>query len=356
MPDASSVELSRRILLGAAPAAFTLALAGCGTPQLTPAELVQALQARLDAFDEPGLRALFYDQPGTQALATRFFVNLTGAQATPTRRLGLDPDGRLHVEWAFPSEPTVVSVATMALILGKIANLVPASTGTEWLDDPLVQRAEPHLVVSAADNVGLTRWWQAAETALAALAKVTPPGRNWTAPLVLLAPADLTQFARYAGDSADRTAAVTVVPGTAASHSIRVVVNPRPLQPGQNDPATIAHEAVHAFMASPRLTRAPRWLLEGIAEQLTAQAFPAVASQNRRLAKARQPGGAPQSLPEVDGGDETAYALAQLAVLAMVEQVGWQAVFDEVEARQQGSVVIADARVLGWYRAVLARL
>ena len=54
--------------------------------------------------------------------------------------------------------------------------------------------------------------------------------------------------------------------------------------------------------------------------------------------------------------DRPAYALAEVAVRAMVAQVGWSKVLDEAYARTHGGAAIADASVLAWYRDALARL
>ncbi|MEZ5200153.1 MAG: hypothetical protein R2742_02115 [Micropruina glycogenica] len=169
---------------------------------------------------------------------------------------------------------------------------------------------------------------------------------------MVLVPRDLAAFARYAGVGASATAAVTVVPGTAASESVRVVVNPD--APIEGAAATITHEAVHAGMRSPRLTGTPGWLIEGTAEALTAQAHPSVAAANDTLVRAVLARGFPTTLPDVANGDPTSYALAQVAC-AMVTQVGWTAVLAEAQARTSASGTISDARVPQWYRDELNR-
>ena len=281
------------------------------------------------------------------------FDNLGGRSVT----IDAPSAQRLQVRWGLPGEPTVVSEAFVTLASGLIANLTPATTGTEWLGDPPVVQDAPGLVVATATRAQADRWLTAGRTGLAALGRVRPAGEKWGRAVIVLAPADLIGFARYAGSDADATAAVSVVPGTADSGGVRVVVNPVAADDPEADAATLTHEAVHAGMASPRLTGTPGWLLEGIAEALTARAYPRVAAANRRLARASLAAGIPSVLPSLQTADPAGYALAQTAVDAMVHQVGWTAVLAEARARSAPrGPVIADSQVLVWYRDALAVL
>lgn len=351
MPAASSVDRIRRSLLIAAPA---LLLGACSSPRGATASGIgdpaRTLTERLVAEDEPGFLAGFASRPGAQALGRRMFATLSQTPVSITAT----PTGRLRVAWSLPGESRVISEANVDLIGGRIANLTSATSGTEWLGEPLGVHSAPRLVVAAGAAGQLSRWSRAAEAGLAALARVVPAGRNWAEPVVVLVPDGLAGFAAYAGRGTDRTAAVTVVPGTPESDSVRVVVNPTLRQKSADDRALIAHEAVHAWMRSPRLTGTPGWLLEGIAEAFTAAAYPHVAATNGRLARAAVADGVPQALPDVGDARPASYALAQVAVQAMAGRLGWPAVLDEADARSAGGGAVPDATVLGWYRAALA--
>jgi hypothetical protein len=97
-------------------------------------------------------------------------------------------------------------------------------------------------------------------------------------------------------------------------------------------------------------------LLEGIAESLTARAHRFVADANRALAREAIASGLPSSLPNTGTGDPGSYALAELAVGAMVQQIGWAAVLDEARRRSGTSGRIDDRQILTWYRDSLAGL
>ncbi len=349
MPAASSVDRVRRALLLGAPLALVAPLIGGCTTELSPAQRASALNDRLSAGDRAGFVALFASDPGSQSLAERVFANLN---ATGAGVAGTDAD-HLQVSWHLPREPMVVSMAAVVIDRGAIANLTSASTGTEWLGDPLVIDTMDGGVLATATAEQATRWGEAVHDGLAALRRVRPQALAMPDPLVVLVSRDLAAFARYAGVGASGTAAVTVVPGTAASESVRVVVNPD--APIEGAAATITHEAVHAGMRSPRLTGTPGWLIEGTAEALTAQAHPSVAAANDTLVRAVLARGFPTTVPDVASGDPTSYALAQVAVQAMVTQVGWTAVLAEAQARTSASGTISDARVLQWYRDELNR-
>ena len=360
MRDASSVDRYRRTLLVTAPLALSAVfLGGCARPALSTTDLAAALDARLAAADRVGFLALFAAQPGPQALADRVYRNLaaqTGTSPSPAARIATASAGQLRVNWSFPGEPTVVSQATMSIADGLLVNLAALGSGTEWLGEPMLVSTASRLVVAGSDHAALTRWSAAADAGLRALALVAPEQLRRADPLVVLIPADLVAFSRYSGVGAERTAAVTVVPGTNTSEGLRVVVNPlTPADPAA-DAVTITHEAVHAGMGSPRLTGTPGWLLEGIAEGLTAQAHRPVAATNRKLARSAIADGLPVSLPDTDSGEPSGYALAMVAALAMVDQVGWAAVLAEAERRSDGGGRINDQQVLAWYRDALARL
>lgn len=349
MPGASSVDRFRRTLLLVAPALLLGACAPAPSGRLD--DLARTLTERLVAEDEKAFLAAFAPSPGSQALGHRMFATLSQAPAVLTTH-----DGRLRVCWGLPGEPRVCSEATVGLADGRIANLAAASSGTEWLGEPLGVHSSATLVVGAGTAWHLSRWSRAAEAGIAALTRVAPTDRRWTEPVVVVVPDSLTGFAAYAGDDASQVAAVTVVPGLPESQGVRVVVNPTVTQKSEDDAVLITHEAVHAWMMSPRLTGTPGWMVEGIAEALTAEAYPQVAASNRALARSAVRDGVPTALPDVAQPTQTAYALAEVAVRAMVAQVGWSKVLDEAYARTHGGAAIADASVLAWYRDALARL
>ena len=360
MPDASSVDRLRRTLLLTAPVALSAVLLGaCSRTQLSAFEIAPLLDHSLAAADRAAFAARFSAQPGPQALAARVYANLAtpgGSTADPVARVLPGGHDRVQVSWNYPGEPTVISVADMGIVDGLVTNLSQASTATEWLAEPALVRSTDRLVVAAADDAALARWWSAADTGLAALERVAPGSLRMATPLVVVSPVDLLAFARYAGTGADRTAAVTVVPGLASSQGFRVVVNPMAADDPKADAATITHEAVHAAMGSPRLTGTPGWLLEGIAEAVTGTAHRTVAAGNAGLARAAVAHALPRVLPDPESGEPASYALAQVAVDAAVTHVGWTAVLDEAERRSRGGGRLTDRQILGWYRAALARL
>ncbi|MFT3971873.1 MAG: hypothetical protein QM695_16755 [Micropruina sp.] len=349
MPAASSVDRIRRTLVLAGPALLLGACAPGSSVRLD--DQARTLTESLATENERRFLAAFASSPGSQALGQRMFATLSKAPAVLTASTD-----RLRVCWGLPGEPQVCSEATASLVDGRIANLVAATSGTEWLGEPLGVRVSAALVVAAGTASNLSRWSRAAEAGVAALARVAPPRRHWAKPVVVVVPDALTGFATYAGQGAAQTAAVTVVPGLADSAGVRVVVNPTVAQKSADDRALITHEAVHAWMLSPRLTGTPGWLVEGIAEALTAQAHPQLAATNRRLARTAAAGGAPRGLPDVQQATPASYALAQVAVQAMVDQIGWPGVLDEAEARTYGGAGVADSTVLAWYRDAVARL
>ncbi|MFT4218881.1 MAG: hypothetical protein QM619_17125 [Micropruina sp.] len=350
MPVASSVDRLRRSLLCAAPA---LLLGACtAVPSEGLGDLTRTLTERLSAEDEAGFLACFAPAAGAQALGRRMFATLSQT-STAIAPAG---SGRLRVSWSLTGEPRVDSEAAVGLLGGRIVNLTATTTGTEWLGSPPGMHSAPELVVAAGTARHLSRWSRAAESALAALRRVAPSGRQWAEPVVVLVPDNLTGFAAYAGRHADRLGAVTVVPGLASSEGVRIVVNPDTSQKAADDCILLTHESVHAWMRSPRLTGTPGWLVEGIAEAFTADAHRQVASTNRELARTAIKAGLPRALPDIGDLSPATYALAQLAVQAMVAHLGWPAVLDEADARTHGGGRIADATVLGWYRDALADL
>lgn len=337
-------------MLLAAPA--LLLLGGCGGGDTTLDQHARALTERLAAEDQNGFLARFAAQPGPQALGERMFSTLSRAPAS----FAVTAAGRLRVAWGLPGEPQVLSEARATLLEDRIGNLVATTSGTEWLGPPLGLQSSDALVVAAPTAQQLRRWSRAAEGALEALAPVVPAGRDWAKPVVVVVPDDLVGYRAYAGDAVRTSAAVTVVPGDPDSGGVRVVVNPTVTQKADDDQALIAHETVHAWMRSPRLSGTPGWLIEGIAEAFTALAFPRVAATDRELARAAVTGGLPTALPDTASATPTSYALAQVAVRAAADRVGWPVVLDEAEARSAGRSTLAEDSLLQWYREALRAL
>lgn len=350
MPAASSVDRVRRSLLVSAPA--LLLLGGCSGDASFHAQ-ARALTERLAAVDHKGFLAVFASRPGSQALGERMYSTLSRAPAG----FSVTTAGRLRVTWGFPGESRVVSEASVTMAEGRIGNLIAATSGTEWLAAPMGLQSSDALVVATGTAKQLRRWSRAAEDALEALGPVVPPEQHWKRPVIVVVPEDLVGYAAYAGSAARSSSAVTVVPGTSDSAGVRVVVNPMVTQKTDDDRAMIAHEAVHAWMQSPRLTGTPGWMIEGIAEAFTGLAYPRVAATNRELAIAAiAEGGVPAALPDVTQATPTSYALAQVAVQAAADRVGWTVVLDEARARTSGTSKLADDSLLQWYRVALRRL
>lgn len=150
---------------------------------------------------------------------------------------------------------------------------------------------------------------------------------GWDGRLVIHVPGDGALFARTSGQSASGTAAATLYEGDA----VRIVVNPVAVRELGADglDALLLHEGVHAAVGTPRFPRAPRWLVEGLAESVTAAADRGTAAANRRLVRDRLAStGLPSALPEdaelsaAAGDTLTGYALAQVAVDAIFERAG----------------------------------
>jgi hypothetical protein len=141
-------------------------------------------------------------------------------------------------------------------------------------------------------------------------AKVLASTTTWDGGLVLIVPSSPAAFAAVSGANSADTAAVT----SCVSGTPRVVINPASAAQGDRwVQATLTHEAVHVATDSACTSGLP-WVVEGLAESVTAAADASVAKTNASLvADYLVQHGLPTALPAAVS-NPTDYALAQFAV------------------------------------------
>lgn len=330
------MPLARRALLGASALGV---LAGCApagavagatsaAPQGTDAAAARMAQA-LAATDRAAFRALFTD--GLQAQAGVLYDNW-GRLAS----VGLRPDREgLAVTWrAAEAARPVTHRLRVELSAGRVQALQAGPAPAPiWLRHPIdVLRAEGVCVVVSR------RWASAAQgwlgSARAAASRLEGAALDpWTAGehgvLVVQLPADALEFRALAASAGplDGVGAYTLAlePGEAAS----VVVHAELAQAWAEEDrvGVLTHEGVHALTGSPT-SPAPLWLVEGLAESVATETWPAQQARNAALVRAELAASAPDALPTADdllrAGEaaSASYALAEVAVEAAMARWG----------------------------------
>lgn len=299
--------------------------------------LADSLTETIAVGDRVGFLENFQGTSHAQLVGGVWFDNLAGfhdvAFASPHAQQAANS---VNVTWRVPGD-SVTSRATFGVELSQdpertvITGLSNRGHPPLWALEALTVARTPVgtllLGRSLAEDEG--RWRSRLSQAVGALekAELGVLAEGWDGRLVIHAPSDGAVFARTSGQSASGTAAATLYEGEA----VRIVVNPvavRELGPDGLD-ALLLHEAVHAAVGTPRFPRAPRWLVEGLAESVTAAADRGTAAANRRLVRDRLASGSlPSALPEDADLSASAvhtltgYALAQVAVDAVFERAG----------------------------------
>nr|NLI51387.1 hypothetical protein [Propionibacterium sp.] len=317
--------MRRRSLLAAAASA---SLAGC-RPARTPDRLTEDLGRALTGGD----RSSFVDcfAAPAEALADRLWRNWT---ALRVERPAWD-GATIRVRWRAPGEREgAVETLSIAFSGGRIGALVPTGPTPLWLPGPLTVRAAPGAALLADADVPdavAGAWLRAAGEAsrIVASAGLAGAARQWDGVLVVGLPGTTEAFADTAGLAAAQAAATQAATVMADAGSAPRVTLHRSgtaaLDPAGRR-AVLVHEGVHAATRS-AVSAAPLWLVEGVAESVTAAADPATRARNATLlAAADRPTGLP-TRADLDGpAADVAYARAALAVDAASARWGRPAV------------------------------
>lgn len=317
--------LRRRSLLAAA--AFT-SLTACG-PKRGADQLAADLAAALARGDQQAFVACF---GGSAApTAERLWANWAGLAAVEPRWEG----SALRVSWRAPGERHAAEETLgVALDGGRIGALSPTGPAPLWLPERLAVRSAPGaalLAAAAIPDADALVWLQAAAEAsgLVAAAGLGPAARSWDGTLVVGLPATPEAFAATSGlpsGQAAATQAATVM--ATASSAPRVTVSRAGSaaldEAGRR--ALLVHEGVHVATRS-AVSAAPLWLVEGVAESVTAGVDPATRARNAALLDVAP---RPRELPtrsELSGAAaDIAYAWAAVAVDAAIARWGRPAV------------------------------
>jgi hypothetical protein len=354
----------RRLRLGAWLAALLLAIAGCTQgAQGASGNLADHLNAALRVRSQPAFLDNFTTDAAGVTLGTTWFTVLNGADATftmidPTtiRVAATLPGDRRAATWTLPLELDGRSW----FAAGRIQAVEPLPDRPIWTLGQVEVSAATHgtLLSSGLDAMTRRVWAQRLDRAADAVASAAPPGVDgWQGGLVVDVPANGSDFQAITDELPNTAAALT----TCSTGTPRVVINPQILDdPAEMLDSTLVHEAVHVATDSAcgRPDQAMSWAVEGLAESVTARAYPVTAGENRESVRAfLRDNPVPRALPS-ELRDLTDYALAQLAVDQVRAHLGEKG--DDLLDRathDSNSVTAAElARVTGWYTAELRRL
>lgn len=234
-----------------------------------------------------------------------------------------------------------------------------ASTVPIWLQQP-VRLLRDHGVLVLTGSSDASSWLSQASAARRAVAKrITTAPRGRGDVLVVEVPQSRAVFERILGVRAGSYAAVAAAawpmgPDTTTA-PIHVVVNPeassRLSTLGRN--VLLTHEAVHVATRSPG-SSAPTWLVEGYADQVAYDAYPAgTAPAEDAVRAAVREHGAPQDWPAEkdfapDAADlDLAYDLAWTAVRSIAVADGGTALDRLYAAADRGDSMTEAAEELG---------
>ncbi|MCE1174677.1 MAG: hypothetical protein LWW77_08745 [Propionibacteriales bacterium] len=305
------------------------------------------LQSAITAADPDGFARQFAD--AQQAAA--WYSGLSIAPA------GITGDQPLIVTTRYPGDRrTATEAISVEQSDGVIASVADQAERPLWTLEKVDLTPAAHgSVLSSGLSVEQRHAWATRlDRAAAAVssAKVLPAGSTWDEGLVVIVPSTRQLFATVTGANDADTAAVT----TCASGTPRIVINPAAEAQGdQWVQATLTHEAVHVATDS-ACTSGLGWVVEGLAESVTAAADSSVARTNASLvADELAQHGLPTALPSVVN-TPTDYALAQFAV----DQVRAHRTTDAADFLERGvqnrlsSQEVAQATA--WYLAGLRAL
>lgn len=271
---------------------------------------------------------------------------------------GFSGDQELTVHTSYPGDrrPATERLELTLSEDGRIEGIGGRQQRPLWTLGPVTRTVATHGTVlstgltAAQRQVWATRLDRAAATVAAS--GVLAANADWDGGLVVLIPANRTEFTAMTGGDSSDTAAIT----TCESGTPRIVINPASF--AQNSrwlQATLTHEAVHVATDS-ACTRGAAWVVEGMAESVAAASDASTAQTNDELVRhylSRQ--GVPTGLPD-QLLSPTDYALAQLAADQVRAKLGVHsaaAFFARGVAGQLSDTDVADAT--GWYLAELTR-
>ena len=310
--------------------------ASSGGSDATPAtqSALDALGAAILRQDRPAFYARIATRdPAFAAVADRIFTNLSamrlqtlsfrlGArhqEPEPTRRalLGGDAVAReVAVSWRLRADSGSAQHQIWMTFLPGDGGVTVAGTtdGPDersaqpyWLVEPLRVATSAHATTLTA-SAGASRWLQRGGAAACAVRKRLTGGLGaaWNGELVLEVPSTRQAFERVLGVAPGSYASIAAVAWPegpdASTAALRIVVNPGVTATlGEQGLAVLlTHEAVHVATRS-AASQAPTWLVEGLADYVAYDAYPATATvAAAALLRRVRDRGAPTALPTDD--------------------------------------------------------
>ncbi|HET9871708.1 MAG TPA: hypothetical protein VFP89_03805 [Propionibacteriaceae bacterium] len=329
--------------------------------QLTVQRTLDQLTSAVRTADQPAFRALVAGaDPEFATTATMLWGNLTQlpltrfelaagartASLSPTRRALLGDEAwvqQVRVRWQLAAEPypaahwiwMTFSGGSRPLLAGTAD--APSGESTEarplwWLEPVTVARSADSVALVAAKSTA-RRWALRGHTAVQAVAGRVGghAGSRSNPQLTLEVPSSQAMFERVLGVAGGSYRAVAATawpegPDTETA-ALRVVVNPDAVNGvGEEGLAILlAHEATHVLTRSPG-SAAPTWLVEGFADYVAYEAYPATrataaAALLDRVRRHGPPPGLPRDGVFIPASDELdrAYAGAWLACRLVAE-------------------------------------
>jgi len=323
--------------------------------------VAEGLTSSLDRGDQAAFLAQFTPDGPTQRLGERWYDNLAQFQAvTVVPGFG----GALVVTSSVPGDTSLVTQTVGVDVdtsggSALIAGVVPSTDTPDWVLSSVTVTSTP--AGSLITDAGVPDAQRSAFTGAMAKAVASLTGTDlgtldgaWNGQLVLDVPRDSVGYT-HAGGNPTASEAIT----TCAAGSIRVVVNPVALgYPADQIGPLVVHEAVHVATNACVAQYRP-WVIEGLAESVTAAAFPAVASDNHAAVKDYLAAhGMPSALPDerdfaaAPASQRAFYALAQVAVDATFSHLGRAdaaALLATITGPTSATPASAEARVTTWY-------
>ncbi|WP_040161776.1 hypothetical protein [Nigerium massiliense] len=287
--------------------------------------LAAALVAALRSGDEARFARGFTAGP-MAALGARLWRNWRAMPVADIVAAGPE----LEVRWASPGEavPAGERLAVLVASDGAIGALRGKGVTPLWLGDEVTFTPGVRGGTLASTRVPrdvVAGWSSAADRAARHVsARLDAPG--WDGALSLVLPADAAAMARATGRPLEEAAGTAATTVASSSGPPRIVVNVTSVRPDARA-GLLAHEGVHVATRSAG-SPAPLWAVEGLAESVGTELDRAQSARNAELVRRRVSRGVPAALPTpeelaapgVDG--ETAYALAEVAVEALIARDG----------------------------------
>lgn len=318
------------------------------------------LSATLQAGDREGFVRRFTTGQPAQQLAARLWDSW---RSMGVQNVALE-DGELQVRWPSVgvSRPFVDRCRPL-VVEGLITDVLPGSGAQAlWLSEQTaVHRGERSVCLSSTtiSDADAAAWLTAADAAaqVVASAQLGVASAGWDGVLLVVLPSRVDSVARLTGLSAEAAAstqAATVSGGVQLPS--RIVANlARTSSLGPVALRTLlVHEGVHAATRSSE-SKAPLWVVEGLAESIASASDPDNARTNRTLVA---DGGRPTCLPtddELAGSQaQRAYALASVAMDAAIARWGRPNVMTWV-ADWTSAAHPSDADLTATYLAALPR-